>query len=159
MGEFHTEEPISFHVPLVGNVLTNVSSTRIDQPTSMNCMRAEFTGTTITFHIEDFEFGAAFDWAYRKENSKFWHNSGTGSVRAKVGVALHVDVENPDATEAHVALPVMDFSLTSEYDNWFYSNLPKIVGPFVKTAVNTLGSYFAKYEIKKTLKEEFKPLS
>eukprot|EP00930_Biecheleria_cincta_P013772 TRINITY_DN12119_c0_g1_i1.p1 TRINITY_DN12119_c0_g1~~TRINITY_DN12119_c0_g1_i1.p1 ORF type:complete len:505 (-),score=97.61 TRINITY_DN12119_c0_g1_i1:61-1509(-) len=154
---FESQEPLKYHVPLVGNVLTTINSTSIELPKSMTCMRAEFNGTAIDFHIDDFEFGATFDWAYRKENSTFWHNNGTSRVHSKIGIVLKVDLENPDATDARVALPVMDFNLTSEYEPWFYSNLPKIVSPFIREAVNVLGSHFATYEIKKVLKEQFIP--
>jgi len=156
---FETKTPLKFHVPLVGNVFTTVKSTSIDLPKSMKCMRAEFNGTAIDFHIDDFEFGAAFNWAYRQFESydSFLHNNGTSRVHAKVGIVLKVDLEKPDATDVRVALPVMDFDLASEYESWFYGHLPNVVGPFIKEAISILGSHFAKYEIKKVLKEQFIP--
>jgi len=156
--QFETKEPITEHVPLVGDVDTSVNSTRIDLPKSMKCMRAEFNGTVISFHIEDFSLGTDFTWSYRKEGSQFWHNNGTGSLHAKVGISFHVDLQQPDATDVQVGMPELTFQLQSEYDAWVYKLLSKVVSPFVKSTVNHIGSYLATYEIKKTLMEKFRPI-
>merc|ERR1712187_920275 len=72
--QFETKEPITEHVPLIGYVDTTVNSTSIDLPKSMKCVRAEFNGTVISFHIADFSLGADFTWSYSKQGSQFWHN-------------------------------------------------------------------------------------
>merc|ERR1711879_1050578 len=101
----------------------------------MNCARAEFNGTVMTFHIEDFALGANFTWAYRKPKTHFWYNNGTGSFHAKVGISLHVNLQQPDATDVQVGMPELKFQLQSEYDAWVYKMLSKVVSPFVKLTV------------------------
>merc|ERR1712187_17183 len=155
---FETKEPITEHVPLVGDIDATVNSTSIDLPKSMKCVRAEFNGTTMTFHIEDFPLGAEITWGYRKQGSDFWHNNGTASVHAKVGISLHVDLQRPDATDVQVGVPELTLQLQSEYDEWMYKMLSKVVSPLVQFTVNHIGSHLANYEIRKVLTEKFRPI-
>lgn len=148
---FTSIEPAKINVPVVGDVYVSVNSTHIDQPTHMDCNHVSFSGERLVADIENVPFAAGFVWSYRKANSSFWHNSGTGEASVVASTLVNIDLIKPDSTNMHVQLPELRLTLHADEDAWLYNALTFTMAPLVRNMLNVFGSRFLTSSIKKCL--------
>eukprot|EP00928_Gymnodinium_smaydae_P097042 TRINITY_DN869_c0_g1_i2.p1 TRINITY_DN869_c0_g1~~TRINITY_DN869_c0_g1_i2.p1 ORF type:complete len:894 (+),score=167.84 TRINITY_DN869_c0_g1_i2:57-2684(+) len=130
--QFTSYEPTTVHVPVIGDVNVSVNSTSIQPPTQLHCEKLAFSGTALSAQIHDVSFGAGFVWAYKKLNSQFWHNQGTGSTAVVTGAQLHIDLLKPSDTSLKIELTKLKVDLQAESDAWMYDALTTVMTPLIR---------------------------
>lgn len=148
---FISYEPLSTHVPAIGDVNISVNSTSIVPPSTMRCKHVAFNGTTLTAHIQDVSFSAGFKWAYQKINSSFWHNEGSALTNVTAGTMLHINLMEPKETSIQLDVPVLKLKLHADADDWMYEALGAVMVPLVREALQLFGGRLLSREVAKCL--------
>jgi len=151
--EFISNEPSVVHVPLLGNVSVSVNTTEVHPPTTMNCHKLTFNGTTLQANIEDLPIAADFVWSYQKNNSNFWQNAGTGSLSVVAGTKLDIDLMTPTNTKIKVLMPDLSVKLHAESDSWMYNALVFVMTPVVRQSLQLFGGKILAGYIEKCLED------
>jgi len=148
---FISYQPLSTHVPVMGDVNISVNSTSIVPPTTMQCHHVSFTGTAMTAHVEGVAFSAGFVWAYQKINSTFWHNQGSALTNVTAGTLLHIDLIHPDQTSIELDVPTLKLKLHADADDWMYEALGTVMVPLVREALQLFGGKVLSYHVAQCL--------
>lgn len=154
---FTSVVPVSVHVPVVGMVDISVNSTRVQQPTHMDCKHVGFNGATFEAQIQNVPFSAGFNWAYRKPDSWFWHNHGDADVDVVAGMSVHINVLKPAETFVAVSMPALYLNINADSNHWLYGALSHVMGPLIRESLQLFGGRLAAHEIEKCLSDPLCP--
>lgn len=144
---FISYEPLSTHVPALGDVNISVNSTSIIPPSTMQCQHVGFNGTTLTAHIEGVSFSAGFNWSYQKVGSSFWHNEGSALTNVTAGTLLHINLMEPKETRIQLDVPTLKLKLHADADDWMYEALGAVMVPLVRESLQLFGGRVLSREV------------
>lgn len=145
--EVNSVNPVTAHVPMIGDVDIFVNASNIVLPRSMSCGPWRFNGTYLDMFFDDASFSLDFEWRYVAKSQGFLHNQGTGSMKANAGVKMAVDLLRPSNADIHVHLPELDLSVRAAANDWLYRALNAVFRPVVRKGVEAFGGMVIKHEL------------